>query len=381
MTAAPIRDREGLLRALTTACELEHGLSLQYLFAAFTLRADVDDGLSGADLVRVRTWASSIFFVAAQEMFHLALASNLLLAVGGVPHLARPNFPQPAGRYPPDLGWQLTGFDADTLDRFIAYESALPGDPAHESIGEMYEAIAKAFSDLPHEEIFRGDPSAQITAEMVDFPLLVEVTGRETAIEACRLIMVEGEGSSTDHADCHEGVFRRIRRELDDFTGEPARRVASDPTACGPAGDEAPRGNPITDPLTLGVQEVCNDAYDVLVLALFGFFAGGSHDPAAPSVKTATLELMTTVIRPLGDLLTRLAMGPRYGALTAGPSFEIGPPVPSEVTRDVLAQRLDAAAAHARQLADEPALKIRHASVLDGVAAGLERCAATLIAG
>jgi hypothetical protein len=379
-----IADRHELIEALAVACELEHGLSLQYLYAAFSLRADPADGLSGAELIRVRTWASSIFFVAAQEMMHLAQASNLLLAIGGSPHLARPQFPQPAGHYPPDLAWELTGFDAATIDRFIAYESALPSGPGpswRESIGQLYTAIAEAFQhlDLPDDELFLGDPGDQITGEMVDFPLLIEVVDRTTAGDACRLIMVEGEGSPVDHADCHEGIFRRIRSEIDEVD-DPARRVARSPVLAERGGE--PRGTVVTDPVTRAVQEICNDAYDVLVLALLGFFAGGSRDPAAPAVKAATLELMTTVIRPLGELLTRLPMGPEHDGVNAGPSFEIGDtsslPPHRDTARRVMAERLDHAAGSARRIADEQRRVPARASVLSGVAGSLERCARLL---
>jgi len=396
---APITTRSELLDALTMACELEHGLSLQYLFAAFSLRSDPDDGLTRNQLIRVRTWASSIFFVAAQEMFHLAQASNLLLAIGGAPHLARPNFPQPPGIYPTDLGWELTGFSAATIDRFIAYESATAstgpstaGDRRlpHETIGEMYEAIADAFErlDIPDGVLFVGAPDDQILGSQVDFPMLIEVTNRTNAVEACRLVIAEGEGSRADTADCHEGVFRTIRRELDEFdpSVDPARPVADNPLArshgdVGPSGPDA-IVNPIADPITRAVQEVSNATYDVLVLALLRYFAGGRHDPAAPTVKAVTLQLMTTVIRPLGELLTRLPMGEGYDGLTAGPSFEMSPDVEllphPHAARTLMAEQLAVAARDAAQIADEPVLSSRDASVLVVVADNLARFAAML---
>jgi hypothetical protein len=378
---APLRDRQELIEALTTACELEHGLSLQYLYAAFSLRTDPADGLSGPDLIRVRSWAGSIFFVAAQEMMHLAQASNLLLAIGGAPHLARPDFPQPAGHYPPDLGWELTGFDASTIERFVAYEAALPPGPSGESIAQLYTAIRDAFDrlDLPDDELFIGDPRDQITGEMVDFPLLIDVVDRETAVAACDLIMVEGEGSATDHADCHEGIFRRIRSELDQVA-EPARWVAASPVLEHRGGE--PRGTLVTDPVTRAVLEISNDAYDVLVEALLGYFAGNSHDGAAPGVKAATLELMTTVVRPLGELLTRMPVGREHPGLHAGPGFAVGaglslPPHP-DTARRVMAERLDHAAAAARRLVHDPVIPLHQREVLGGVADNLGRCSTLL---
>jgi hypothetical protein len=42
----------------------------------------------------VRQWASQLYFIASQEMLHLAQAWNLLAALGGTPYYLRPNFPQ-----------------------------------------------------------------------------------------------------------------------------------------------------------------------------------------------------------------------------------------------------------------------------------------------
>ena len=71
-------------------------LMLQYLFAAFSLKTDPDEGLTGEQLQAVRRWERVISEVAAQEMLHLASASNLLTAIGGSPPLRRPHLPPPA---------------------------------------------------------------------------------------------------------------------------------------------------------------------------------------------------------------------------------------------------------------------------------------------
>lgn len=56
--------------------------------------------------------------LAVQEMLHLALASNLLTAVGASPHFRRPNFPQRSKYYPPSLQLPVTlrPFDERTRD-------------------------------------------------------------------------------------------------------------------------------------------------------------------------------------------------------------------------------------------------------------------------
>jgi hypothetical protein len=83
MTPEPPASRSTLLRLLTEACELEHGLACSYLYAAMTLRQEPSGReLSPGQVLLVRQWASQVYFVASQEMLHLAQAWNLLVALG-----------------------------------------------------------------------------------------------------------------------------------------------------------------------------------------------------------------------------------------------------------------------------------------------------------
>ena len=58
----------------------------QYLFAAFSLKQTVGEGLSATELAAVQRWRKQVAHVAAQEMLHLALVQNLLSAIGAAPH-------------------------------------------------------------------------------------------------------------------------------------------------------------------------------------------------------------------------------------------------------------------------------------------------------
>src|SRR5947208_7289619 len=77
-----IEHREALIYMLCEAAELEHGIMCQYLFAAFSLKETVDEGLTAAQLEAVGRWKASIMRIAGEEMMHLALVQNLLSAVG-----------------------------------------------------------------------------------------------------------------------------------------------------------------------------------------------------------------------------------------------------------------------------------------------------------
>src|SRR5262249_21421744 len=105
-----IEHREALIYMLCLAAELEHAIMCQYLYAAFSLKQTLEEGLTSAQLAAVDRWRQVVSHVATQEMLHLALVQNLLLSIGAAPHLSRPNLPPPPGRYPPTVSLVLLPF-------------------------------------------------------------------------------------------------------------------------------------------------------------------------------------------------------------------------------------------------------------------------------
>ena len=116
-----IEDRYELLYLLDEAAELEHGVCCSYLFAAWSLKASPDEGLTPEQAATVAEWKKTITHVAVQEMMHLALVTNLLTALGGAPHFDRPNFPQ-RSLYAPEIQLALTPFNERTMERFLYIE-------------------------------------------------------------------------------------------------------------------------------------------------------------------------------------------------------------------------------------------------------------------
>jgi Ferritin-like len=124
-TAEPrlvIEHREALIYMICQAAELEHALMCEYLFAAFSLKDGVDEGVSEAQLEAIQRWRSTVLGVAAQEMLHLALTANMLSALGASPHLSRPNLPQPARHYPASVRLALLPFGEQSLRHFMYLE-------------------------------------------------------------------------------------------------------------------------------------------------------------------------------------------------------------------------------------------------------------------
>src|SRR5687768_2881268 len=165
--------REELITLLNHAAELEHSLACSYLFAAFSLKEDADEGLPPDALGAVRGWKRTLGGVAIDEMMHLAVVNNLLTVLGAAPHFERPNFPHDCAYYLPEYQIELQPFSLETLTQFMAIEQPddgtlsqtidesrlqeIEGDdeneigPEHEEFenqGDMYEAVVQGFRTL-----------------------------------------------------------------------------------------------------------------------------------------------------------------------------------------------------------------------------------------
>lgn len=420
---APTRDE--LIRQLAVAAELEHGLCLQYLFTAATLKDGIDEGgLTDAELIAVRSWKGTLNFVAAQEMLHFAQVCNLAIAVGGQPHFSRPNFPQRPGYYPTGLPWGLWPFGLDVVELYACYErpaqwlhgappdwlplersDAFPSlladapsekDPfAHlpsrferpqavsqETIGQLYAAIALAFQEIPG--VIIGDPARQLDGRTMGIPQLVRVVDVPSALRGIELVVEQGEGLADDRPDSHFGAFLTMRRQLVDLSARPgfvpARDVAANPLSRLHIDNNYPGWRLITDPYTRAVNDLNSEVYrtmlDLLTLVLsYGDSAAGA----------AALRVMTGVVAPLGEALTHLPMGTdgspgdSVRAAFAGPSFEVDYPVPQlpppPAGRVIVLERLTKCAAWAGQLASAG---LAEASVLAAAALTLGDIASAL---
>src|SRR3984893_180734 len=114
----PVTSREELIFLLNRASELEHGLACVYLFAAYSLKYESNEGgVTDDQLIMVRGWKRRLASVAVEEMLHLAQVSNLLTAIGGAPHFKRMNFPLPSTTFPFGIALSLEPFSQATIAR------------------------------------------------------------------------------------------------------------------------------------------------------------------------------------------------------------------------------------------------------------------------
>jgi hypothetical protein len=341
-----LKSRGDLLKLLCEAAELEHGIACSYLYAGFSLKRDLSEGgMTWQEQQMVRRWAAQIYFIASQEMLHLALVWNLTTTIGGTPYYLRPNFPQDSNYYPAKFRLALEPFSVECLRRFIVYERptafnaeheirallALPGEDAAEirfgSIGELYALIESGFKNIPEDELFVGSPAKQMTRDLVHFPDLVGVTDRDTAVKAIGTITHQGEGTKKDRDDSHFGAFVSMLKDLLDSKSHganfaPARPALVNPYA-GLGRGYGAQANPIQDPLTQQVAGLFDSAYGLMLRMLAWSFEvenTGIESTVREFCRVA-IDFMPRVLLPLGEGLMMMPAGEGYRGRTAGPGF------------------------------------------------------------
>jgi hypothetical protein len=153
--------------------------------------------------------------VVLEEMLHMALAANVLNAIGGTPSpgpVGRGPSPVPA--YPTDVPYidgipkiQLRVFSPEAVQDFINIEHPAGHDSSNRgkkyaSIGAFYDTITRGLQDekLCPDELFekhrRERRDFQVSGDEYygGAGTLIEVTDRNSAVTALELISKEGEG-------------------------------------------------------------------------------------------------------------------------------------------------------------------------------------------
>jgi hypothetical protein len=351
-----IEHRDALIYMLTEAAELEHAICCQYLYAAFSLKQDVDEGVTPRQLEAIERWRKVVLQVATEEMQHLALVNNLLLSIGGAPRVGRPNFPQRGRYYPPSVQFALLPFGEPALRHFLFLERpegiTLPDAAGFEPVGEaeppmtsediaprpqdfatvghLYRSIEEGFRHLverhSEEWLFIGPPRAQATPEHFHWPQVTPVTDLASALQAINTVVEQGEGPRGHWRDAHYGRFLQalgefleMKRADRDF--DPARPVIAAFVHPPPDSEGGPL---VSDVNTARVLDVFNVAYEVVLHVLARFFGHVDEtDDQLQTLADVAVYLMISVIKPRGETITTLPMGPKHPGMNSGPSFEV----------------------------------------------------------
>jgi hypothetical protein len=353
-----IQHREALIYTLGKAAELEHLVMCQYLYAAFSLKEGLEEGVPEELLPTVQGWRRELMHIGEQEMLHLALVQNLLSSIGAAPRLGRPNFPLPPQAMPAKVQMALLPFGEAALRHFaylerpegidmadqegfaaLAKASELPHDEADEigphlqdfeTVGHLYRSIEDGLAGLAgrmgEAGVFIGPRRAQATSEDLGFDELAPVTDLASARAAIDVIVEQGEGARGDWREAH---FGRLVRMLDEYLGiregraafEPARPVMLAhvrPLATGQAVQLIGHG------FTARSCDLLNATYELILQLLSRYFAHTDETPEQLSTLVGVaVGLMKLVVKPLGSLVTRMPMGPDHPHHTAGPALEL----------------------------------------------------------
>jgi CDGSH-type Zn-finger protein/uncharacterized Fe-S cluster protein YjdI len=345
--------RELALHALYEAAELEHNLMCTYLYAAFSLKDGVADGLSPDEAEAVGRWRQKLIRVAVEEMQHLAAVWNITSALGGSPRFGRTNFPLDPGYLPAGIVVKLAPFSPETLQHFVflerprgsaeqdgegfAYERnyvrgsdfarLTPMGINYDTVGDFYAALSDGLKSMvaQHGEAvaFAGDPALQLSQNEINMAGCKPVICVKTALAAFDAIVVQGEGAPADSVDSHYQKFLAIREEYRALKAKNPDFSPAFPAATNPVLRRPPRPEGrvwLENPEVIAVVDLANASYGLMLRLLA--YAYALPGPSAEKSLSADLAigLMQAVV-PLAERAARLPAGPSNPHCHGGMSF------------------------------------------------------------
>jgi Ferritin-like len=130
--------RDHLSMLLSFGATVEHCLMVQYLYAAYSLHADINDEKRRR---LVEEWRASILAVAKEEMGHLLTVQNLRLLLGSQVELGRDSSPWAQEYYP--YPFSLEPFSLLSLSCFVYAEAPELDDPQSKLTDRQRDVLEK----------------------------------------------------------------------------------------------------------------------------------------------------------------------------------------------------------------------------------------------
>lgn len=345
--------RERVLHALYEAAEIEHNLMCTYLYAAFSLKSGVEEGLRPREAEATTRWRREIRSVAIDEMSHLSAVWNITAALGGTPRFGRTNFPLDPGYLPASIVVRLAPFSEPVLQHFIFLErphgssecegegfapermwSRAAAGPRltpmgidYSTVGEFYACLAVSLralsARLGEAAAFCGDPALQLSAAEIDLPGARRVICLKTALAAFDSIVLQGEGAAVGSEGSHYERFIAIRSEYQLLKAENPAFAPSHPAATNPVLRRPPRPEGrvwIEAETSSAVVDLANAAYGLMLRLLAYSYAVAAPHPDKALAVDLGVGLMRS-IAPLGEYAARLPAGASHPGCNAGISF------------------------------------------------------------
>lgn len=370
--------RDYAISLLRLAAEIEHGLMVQYLFAAYSLDPP---GTPAAQRPMVRRWQEVILGVAKEEMAHLVTVQNLLTALGGPLQFNREDFPHDTVLYP--SGFRLRPLSLPSLATYVVAESpeVWEGEQAARikqqataevggtvnRVGRLYEELIDVVGDdaLVPDATFdaasvrfqatwdewgrgyrHGERGREVSPDGSDVPdvpeLVIEtVQDRSSAIAALEHVGEQGEGFGVpqDEEESHFERFLTIHAELENLSEDERRAlvrdVATNPTThlsgpdVGADPADAETTSPIANPAARLWAHLFNVRYRKLLVSLSHAFElaeeraqPDSPGPRGSLIHRAFAEMYN--LRSIAGLLVALPLDhAQPDGARAGPPFQM----------------------------------------------------------
>jgi hypothetical protein len=404
-TQRSLQTREDLVVALKHAAELEIAVMLQYIYAGYS----IPNYATGEEYVRRGLWTPEQLLLACgdnkekrnygmrgvllevshEEMIHFLMVNNILMAIGEPFYPAIPDFNEINKRFPIEVDFALEPLNATSIQRFIGFEfpdflaedlnneveshdSASDRLHAYGSLSELYRQIREGLENIPdlfvvkkgnvggeHHLFLREDTNKHHP----DFQF--EVYDLNSALFAIDFIVEQGEGcdgESPKFEQSHYQQFRRIAETLakEQTSNNPNRKLPwnpSYPALRNPTLNYRDNNtNVVTVSETREVMKIFNECYFIMMQLMvqhFGFSPNASLRRS--KLMNASIDVMTGMMRPLGELLMTMPSGKR--GKTAGASFEIETPIyipTPEIAYQSIARRFKNLEHQARQCRSIP---------------------------
>ncbi|HEY0458767.1 MAG TPA: FAD-dependent oxidoreductase [Pyrinomonadaceae bacterium] len=159
-----------ILRLLHEACEIEHSLMIQYMYAAFSIKPRYEDLRGLPDPKR----SDCLLGIAVQEMAHFRDVNKLLVKFGGQPNMERQDFPYESQIYPFEM--RLEPLSLSSLAKYVYAEAPakaldeetltdpddqkfarqvldkLRSDARYNHIGTLYQKVLDLIDEIPAPE-------------------------------------------------------------------------------------------------------------------------------------------------------------------------------------------------------------------------------------
>jgi hypothetical protein len=360
--------------------EIEQGLMLQYLYAAYSMGGVQ---ISEKHQEKVHTWQNIILGIAKEEMGHFISVQNVLKVIGAPLNFGRESYPWDSPFYP--FPFTLEKFSLNSLAKYVYAEApsdwlesddplaaeilASVGTTVYDphTVGALFIVLLQLINDpkVISDEIFqaatynyqakfdewgrgysggsRGSDGKSIYTKSPDV-LVAPLLSRDDAYNALKEIAEQGEGLDTkdttpSHFERFLHIYKEYKKILEETnnTFDPSRNVATNPYVGSATeitdeseSDNCPieeEINEITDPEAILWANLCDIRYRLLLNFLNhsflldnGYNNSGNSSPRGMIINSAFGEMYN--LRSLATILVQTPIAKNSNKMT-GPPFTL----------------------------------------------------------